>query len=431
MPDHVPAGGGHGIAFTTLGCKVNRAESDHLAARLLGMGASIVAEEDAAVVVINTCTVTGEADRKARKVVRRALGLPGSPVVVVTGCLAALDAAALEALGGRVVVEADKDVIAERVAGLLGMEAGERVGGLGPRTGVGFRTRVAVKVEDGCDAFCAYCIVPHARGLPRSVPLAGVVAEVEGLVEAGVAEVVLTGINIGRYRDEEACAGLAHVVSAVSATGVRRMRLSSVEPNDLTPQLLEALARSEATCAHLHVPLQSGSDAVLQAMGRPYTMAGFAERIAAAREALPGLVVTTDVIAGFPGETDEDALATFDAVDACGFSRLHVFRFSARAGTPAATMPGRVPAPVVASRAAALRELDVRLRARYAAGRVGDVAEVLVESVSAEADGSLRASGTTRDYLTLSADGTGRAPGYLGYARVLSADGGTLCGEWL
>ncbi len=432
------------VAFKTLGCKVNRAESDAIAARLLGHGAVLVAEEDADVVVVDTCTVTGEADRKARKAVRHALGLPREPVVVVTGCLAAIDAPMLARLGDRVVVEADKDAVAQRVAGLLGMSEAYEAASEVPTDADGahardaavrardaFRTRVTVKVEDGCDAFCAYCIVPHARGLPRSVPLATVVAEVEALVAAGVAEVVLAGINLGRYADDAFGAGLPALVEAVAGTGVARVRLSSVEPGDLTPELLDVLARTGAACRHLHVPLQSGADTVLRAMGRPYTVAAYAERIAAARTALPGLAVTTDVIAGFPGESEADARHTLDTVRELAFARLHVFRFSPREGTPAAEMPGHLDPQEVAARAERLRELDGELRDAHARSRLAEEVEVLIEDVRPDADGTLVATGTTREYLRAQGPGTGRAAGDIGTLRVTSLQGDVLLGEWL
>ncbi len=428
------------VAFRTFGCKVNRVESEDAAADLLGRGVRVVAEEEAAVVVVNTCTVTAEADRKARKAVRHALGLAQAPVVVVSGCLAALDTGELAALGERVVVEPDRERVAGRVADLLGVEApppAERV-----RAGEGFRTRAAVKVADGCDAFCAYCIVPYARGVPRSVPLAEVVAEVERLEAAGVAEVVLTGINIGRYADPGASAGdagdagavagagdLAALVRAVAATGIARIRISSIEPLDVTPALLEALAETPAACPHLHVPLQSGSDAVLAAMGRGYTRAGFAARVEAARAALPGLAVTTDVMTAFPGETDADAAATLAAVEELGFARLHVFRYSPRSGTRAAGMAGRVDPGAGASRAAALRELDAVLRERHAAGRLGEEAEVLVEHVDERG-----ARGTSEDYLTVRvAADEGRAwrVGEVVRVRLTGREGEGLLGEAL
>jgi threonylcarbamoyladenosine tRNA methylthiotransferase MtaB len=380
------------VAFRTLGCKVNRVESDAVAAELLGAGASVVAEDEASVIVINTCTVTGEADAKARKAVRHALRAAQAPVVVVTGCLASLDPNGLQALGDRVVVESDKTKVAGRVRELLGIADG---GCDSPvvRSGDAFRTRALLKVEDGCDNFCTYCIVPHARGGPRAVPLEHVAAEAKRLVAAGVREIVLTGINIGRYRDEESGADLAALIDTLAATGISRLRLSSIEPPDLDERLLAVLSATPAVCEHLHVPLQSGSDAVLGAMGRTYTAEQYAERIQAARTALPGLAVTTDVIGGFPGETPEQHAETLAFVRRIDFAKLHVFRYSVRTGTPAALM-AQLPPAVIAARAAELRTLGDQLRGRFLARRLPATAGVLVESVEGD-----DATGTTRDYL--------------------------------
>jgi threonylcarbamoyladenosine tRNA methylthiotransferase MtaB len=418
-----------GVAFRTLGCKVNRAESETIASELLGVGVRFAEEPEAAVVVINTCTVTGEADAKARKAVRHALAEPSRPIVVVTGCLAAVDRDALAALGERVVVEADKARVPAIVAALLGADAahgGEHVPG--PRAAESeFRTRVALKVEDGCDAFCAYCIVPYARGVPRAVPLAEVAASAAALVASGTSEIVLTGINIGRYDD--AGHDLADVIAAVAESGVARIRLSSIEPLDLTPRLLARMAATPAFCAHLHVPLQAGSDAVLSAMGRTYTAEQFAARLDAARTALPGLVVTTDVLAGFPGETAEQAAETLAFCERTGFGKLHVFRYSRRPGTPAAERRDQVAEPDKAARASALRELSARLVAEHAAARVGQSAEVLVERLSEGADGRTVAEGTTRDYLRARFSAGGAVRGGLVTVRVTGLDGERIVGE--
>lgn len=388
------------VAFVTLGCKVNQAESEAIAAELAtgtGRGA-----DDADVVVINTCTVTGEADRKARKAVRHALALPRSPIVVVTGCLAALDAEGLLALGERVVVEADKQAVSARVADALGSRgapAGEREAEERP-----VRTRAQLKVEDGCDAYCAYCIVPYARGVPRAVPVSAVIAGAERLVATGAAEIVLTGINIGRYDD--AGVHLPELLGRVAATGVARIRLSSIEPGDVTPVLLEAAAATPAFCAHLHVPLQAGSDGVLARMGRPYDTARYAATVEAARVAFPGIAISTDIIVGFPGESEAEFAETLAFAGEMGFSRLHVFRYSAREGTPAAAMPGQVSPEVRRARSAELRALGDRLAHAYAASLAGRPVEVLVERV----EGAI-AEGTTREYVRARLASSSARPG--------------------
>lgn len=408
------------VAVKTLGCKVNRVESERIVADLLGVGFEAADEQVAEIVVINTCTVTGEADAKARKAVRHALDSASRPIVVVTGCLAAMDAPGLRSLGDRVVVESDKAKVSSRIAEMTG--AGRADAPAAVRAGGPFRTRAMIKVEDGCDNRCSYCIIPDARGIPRSTPLSEVVAEVCGLVEAGVGEVVLTGINLGRYRD--GASDLADLVTAVGRTGVRRFRLSSIEPPDLTGHLLDTLADIPAFCRHLHVPLQSGSDAVLHAMNRSYSLAEFERLIERASLALPGLVVTTDVIAGFPGETERDAAVTLEAVERIGFSKLHVFRYSVRPGTPAASME-QVDAKVKARRASELRRLGDTLHERFLDALAGSELEVLVES-----SGPDGVQGTSREYAHVVVGGVPAvSPGATVLAVAGARDGGSLRAE--
>lgn len=437
-----------GVFVRTLGCKVNRAESEAIAAELLGEGVRLVAEDEASVIVVNTCTVTGEADAKARKAVRRALAAPGRPVVVATGCLAAVDAEGLERLGERVVVRVQKPEVGAAVRDLLAQQghgvartaassssvtagSDDATGAPKPasRAGAHFRSRVAVKVQDGCDCACTYCIVPRARGASRSVALRDVLAEVAALADAGVHEVVLTGINVGRYRDVESGARLPQLLAEVAGTGVLRVRLSSVEPLDLTDEFLGVMASTPAFCAHLHVPLQSGSDAVLSAMGRAYGSAAYADRISAARAALPHLAITTDVIAGFPGETAEQAAETLAFCERIGFSKLHVFRYSARSGTPAASMPDQIPPPELDARAGALRALSDRLETAHALSRVGSTLEVLVERSVQNEDGTAQVRGTSREYLQVSFPAASAAVGDVVAVVARDADGRGLIGE--
>ncbi len=389
------------VSLRTLGCKVNQADSEDILVALLGEGHALVPEEEAEVVIVNTCTVTAEADRKARKVVRHALALPSAPVVLVTGCMAAVDPEAIEGLGERVVVEADKTSVLARVAGLLSAgPQGMPVEGSSSDSADRLRTapaksRVMLKVQDGCDVFCSYCIVPHARGLPRSVPLEEVVTEARRLVSDGVREMVLTGVNLGTY--EDGSARLPGLVRAVADTGVENLRLSSIEPPYLTDDLLQTLAATDAVCEHLHVPLQSGSDPVLKAMGRGYDIAFYEERVQAARSLFPRLAVTTDVMVGFPGESEEDFSQTMEACERIAFTKMHVFRYSERPGTPAAEMGGAVDPGERSRRAARLRDLAVGLREVYMESRVGEEALLLVEG-RVPSDPSV-VYGTTRDYL--------------------------------
>ncbi|HEY5467587.1 MAG TPA: MiaB/RimO family radical SAM methylthiotransferase [Coriobacteriia bacterium] len=420
------------VALRTLGCKVNRAESESLAESLRSLGVAVGEDPGpTGTIVVNTCTVTAEADAKARKEVRRALAATQG-TVVVTGCLAALEAEMLRALGDRVVVVCDRESLRATVAGIVGV--GDASGGKQLATVFGtasgacgtFRTRALVKVQDGCDNRCAYCIVPDARGLSRSVAAAEILRRVEALCVAGTAEIVLTGVNLGRYTDGAAAPDLAALIELLAKTGIARIRLSSIEPPDLTERFLRVLGRTAAVAPHLHVPLQSGSDRTLSRMGRRYDTRAYADALARARAALPGVAVTTDVIAGFPGETDADAADSLAFVARCGFAKLHVFRYSKRAGTPAASTDGQVAAPVKAERARALRELGGALETAYAAGRDGQGADLLVEAVREGV-----AHGTTGDHLRVTVCYPDAHAGDLVPVRLGLDDDGSLRGYYV
>ena len=404
------------IALRTLGCKVNRTESEALAEALAGV-CSVVMDSDqcADVVVINTCTVTGEADAKARKAVRHALS-GGAGAVLVTGCLAAIDPRGLQALDPRIVVETSRAALPRRVAELAGVDLEGRAP-IAVASGTLGRTRVMVKVQDGCSQRCSYCIVPDARGLPWSVPAADVLARVDALAQAGTPEVVLTGVNIGRYADRADAPDFAALVAAVAATPIARVHLSSIEPLDLDERLLGVLSGSPKIVPHLHVPLQSGCDRTLDAMRRGYDSGRFAEALRAAREAVPGLSVTTDLIAGFPGETETDFAESLAFVERGGFTRLHVFRYSLRAGTPAAALPDQVAPAVKAARARALRDVSQRLLFVHARARVGTEVTACIERVCGDS-----ARGTADDSLSVEVPAAGLVRGQVVGVRIDSGD---------
>lgn len=408
------------VRFTTLGCKVNRVEAETIAARVEACGAELTEGDAPDVVVVTACAVTTEASHKARKAVRHALGLPSRPTVVVTGCLTEEDAARVAALDDRVVIERDKDAVADRIreaAGLPVAPAGPIV-----RAGEGFRTRALVKVQDGCDNRCAYCIVPDTRGAPRSVEAKRVLAEVRALVESGAKEVVLTGINIGRYSDDGL--DLAGLVRRVAETGVHRIRLSSIEPPDLTERFVETVAAIPAFVEHLHVPLQSGCDETLAAMGRRYSVAEYERVLERVRDAIPGVAVTTDVICGFPGETDADARESEERVAALGFAKLHVFRFSPRPGTPAAARTDVLPPTTIAERAERMRAIGEVARRRFLESHIGTTQEALVESAREGV-----AVGTTRDGARVRWRCATSRPGDVHLVAIEGVDGDALTGR--
>lgn len=376
MSEDVPSGR---VALVNLGCRVNRAELDCMAAELEAAGAHLVREDEADVVVVNTCAVTAEAEAKTRKAVRHAAGLPRRPLVVATGCVANLFADELVELGPSVEVVRDKGLVAGRVLERLGIDgasAAEGSGGAGLAPTPTGRTRPGVKIQDGCDNRCTYCIVWRARGAARSLAPASVVAEVAAAVGRGAREVVLTGINIGCYRAEDERGRelrLPELLSLVlERTDVGRLRIPSIEPPDVTPGLCRVMAASEGRVApFLHICLQSGCDATLARMARPYDVAQFRAAVDAARAELPRVALGTDLIVGFPGETEGEFEASLAFCREMRFSRMHVFRYSRRPGTPAATMPGQVPSEVSAARAARTRALAAELRRAEAQRLVG------------------------------------------------------------
>ncbi|MDO4533086.1 MAG: tRNA (N(6)-L-threonylcarbamoyladenosine(37)-C(2))-methylthiotransferase MtaB [Coriobacteriia bacterium] len=385
-----------------IGCKVNRVEVDAASAQLIGQGACMTHDADADIVIVNTCTVTAEADKKTRKAVRAALRNNPSAQLLVTGCAAVMNPEWFEELDARVHVVA-KPEIATKAWELLETHNGTLPPG-GPgddntlafkehdvalRTGMGFRTRVGIKVQDGCNNACTYCIVHVARGESWSVPFEQVVAEARAHALAGVRELVLTGINLGAYDDGGRT--LADLLKALlEACPEARFRIGSVEPLDVSDELIALMAVSDGRiCRHLHLPLQSGSSRVLAEMARPYDAAYFLALVKKLREAMPTISLSTDIIVGFPGETDEDFAETLSVARASAFSKIHVFRYSRREGTPAAERSDQVVAEVVAKRSRELQELGLELGRVDAQRRFGSEELVLVERVG---------QGTTESY---------------------------------
>lgn len=388
------------FSLVNLGCKVNRVEADSIGAALLAAGWEAV-DGDADVAIVNTCTVTAEADRKTRKEVNRALARNEGAPVIVTGCAAAVDPDAYRALSPLVRVVAKGNVVQECFAlGPHDSQSGKARFGhsllcpVGPatevveargapallRVGEDFPTRVGVKVQDGCNNACTYCIVHVARGKATSAPLEQVADEVASYGRAGVREVVLTGIDLGAYAYQGF--SLADLVVRLRAAAPEtRLRISSIEPVTIDDALVEVLATQEGmVCRHLHVPLQSGSSKVLHDMARRYDAECYLEVVDSLRDAIPGLSLTTDVIVGFPGETDQDFNDTMELAQACGFSRMHLFRYSKREGTPAAARLDQVTPQVKAERMARLSALADDLRLADAKSRLGTTERILVES---------------------------------------------------
>ena len=374
------------LRTVTLGCKVNQYETQFVREGLLGIGYEDAAEEEAAdLCIVNTCTVTGEGDAKSRQAIRRLARRNPAAKIVVMGCYATRAPQEVAALPNVTEVVTDKRELPD----LLG-----RFGVTDVPTGIstfGRRHRAYVKVQDGCMLRCSFCIIPYVRPQLTSRPIEHILDEVRRLVDNGYREVVLTGIHLGHYGVEwnrnvakEQWVRLSHLVTRIALLpGDFRVRLSSIEATEVTRELVDVLADGgDRVCPHLHISMQSGSDSVLRRMRRRWGSQRFIDRCSLLKERLDRPAITTDIIVGFPGETDAEFAETIATSRAVGFSKIHSFPFSPRRGTPAATMPDQVSAHVQQERSRELAAVEIQLRDQYFASLQGRQLRVLVESQS-------------------------------------------------
>ena len=377
------------IAYHTLGCKVNQYETEKIreALELAGF-ATVPLGSPADVYVINTCSVTDSADSKSRAIIRKALRTNPGAFIVVAGCYAELEPARIAEIEGvgLVVANKDKDAIPERILAHFASEEAlrSRPDSLTQEKKVRprMRTRAVVKVQDGCDQFCSYCVIPYARSQKISRPVDDILAELGALAKFGYKEIVLTGIRLGSYHHEfDRLPEL--LAKAAEIDGIERIRLSSIEAWEIDDAVLDALDNPKV-CRHLHIPLQSGDDGVLKRMNRPYSSAQYFELISRVRRRVDGVGITTDVIVGFPGETDVEFENTCSLIEEIGFSRLHVFRYSPRQRTKAAAYPEQVDAKIKKIRADKLMELGTLAMRRFALTFTGRMLNVLVETEAKE-----------------------------------------------
>ncbi|RNA68858.1 tRNA (N(6)-L-threonylcarbamoyladenosine(37)-C(2))-methylthiotransferase MtaB [Alteribacter keqinensis] len=387
------------VAFHTLGCKVNHYETEAIWQLFKSEGYEKTDfDQTADVYVINTCTVTNTGDKKSRQVIRRAIRKNPEAVICVTGCYAQTSPAEIMAIPGVDIVVGTQD--RHKMIPYIEQFRKERE----PINGVGNimktrvyeeldvpaftdRTRASLKIQEGCNNFCTFCIIPWARGLLRSRKPEDVLTQARQLVDAGYKEIVLTGIHTGGYGEDFKDYSLADLLLELEKVeGLKRIRISSIEASQITDRVIDVIDQSEKIVRHLHVPLQSGSDTVLKRMRRKYTNEFFAERVGRLHKALPGLAVTTDVIVGFPGETDKEYQETYDFIRDLKFSELHVFPYSKRTGTPAARMEDQVDDNVKNDRVHRLIELSNQLAKEYATAFEDDVLEMIPEEKASEGD---------------------------------------------
>jgi threonylcarbamoyladenosine tRNA methylthiotransferase MtaB len=434
-----PAGPKLKVAFATLGCKVNQYDTATIETALGDDCESVPFGPGADVYVVNTCTVTDRAAAESRQLARRARRFNPAARVVVTGCYAQTSAGEAAAMP-----EVDHVVGVGRLGDVLGAVRGElggaqrvlvgdlrkadRVSTLGAEVFSG-QTRAFLKVQEGCDLFCTFCIVPFSRGRSRSVEPRRVLAELERLGDRGYREVVLTGIHLGGYgEDLSPRIGLADLLEMIAeVTPVSRLRLSSIDPPEVTPRLLDLMARSPLLCPHLHVPVQAAADRVLGRMRRRYDSRLVGEVAAEIRRRLPDASLGTDLIAGFPGETDHDFERGLELLEALPFTYFHVFPYSKRTGTTAAKATDPVPRATIEARAAALRDLGARKRVAFAARFVGAELEVLAESKRDRESDLL--VGYSRNYLRVSFSGGDESMNREVRVRALGRIGDRLLGR--
>lgn len=376
---------------TSLGCRVNQAEADYLARQLEVMGwLRVDRGQPVDVSLLMTCAVTSSAARQSRQMARRLAKDIGSGVVLVTGCGVEAEAQAYLDDGHCVVGRAELANLAQMLEQNI---LPQLIPTLPPDGGPFFpgiltpgehRSRAMLKVQDGCDANCAYCIVPSTRGAPRSLPQDKAVKFWRDLAHGGATEVVLTGIHLGRWGwDFDPPDNLENLAKSLLDADQRpRLRLSSLESHEVTPGLIDLAATHEKVCRHFHLPLQSGSDKVLESMGRPYTTAQYREVAENILEAIPGVCIGADVLVGLPGEDDDAFEQTRSLIEELPISYLHVFPYSPRLGTRAYRMPGRPQGPIMNQRCALLRQLGAAKKSEFLQGLVGRTLEVVVESGS-------------------------------------------------
>ena len=379
------------FSFYTLGCKVNQYETQAMEQLLRQMGHEIGDfSEPCDAYIINTCTVTQAADKKNRAVIRRCRRQNPEAIVGVCGCYSQVDPEAVRALGADVLSgSGGREAFLQQLLETLRTRQGrerldealkrrdfERL----PAGGLGERTRAMLKVQDGCSNFCSYCIIPYARGPVRSLPLSDAVEDAKSLLDQGYREIVVTGIEIASWgRDLPGKPALAELIDAICGAVDVRVRLGSLEPRIVDRTFCETLSRHANLCPQFHLSLQSGSDTVLHRMNRKYDAARYLESVSLLRDSFPGCAITTDLIVGFPGETEAEFQDSLDFLRRCGFAKVHVFPYSRRPGTPADRLPGQISRQEKERRSAEAIRIEQELAAAYRAAMVGSVQQVLFE----------------------------------------------------
>ena len=405
------------VAFISLGCKVNQYETNAMAQEFIKCGYEVVNhEEKADVYVVNTCTVTNIADRKSRQMLRRVKEINPKAILVACGCYVQVGREELNKMEeiDLIIGNNEKKNIVEIVENYIENSENEFISDVmqqkefvefGPTTYTE-KTRAVIKVQDGCDRFCSYCIIPYARGRVRSRKLENVITEAKQIVQKGYKEIIITGIHVASYgKDFKETEygkniGLIDLLEELNKIeGLKRIRLSSIEPKIITKEFVERLSKLEKICDHFHLSLQSGCDETLKRMNRRYTTKEFEEGTQLLREKYPNAALTTDVIVGFPGETDEEFNKTYEFLEKIKFYKMHVFKYSQRKGTKAAVMPNQIDGNIKEQRSKKLLELSDENEEWYNKQYIGKTVEVLFE----EKEGTYF-KGHTTNYIEVKAE---------------------------
>ena len=425
------------VSIVTLGCKTNQFESVAMGEQLAAAGyRQIEFAAGADLVIVNTCTVTAATDAQSRNLIRRARRFNPQARVVVTGCYAQIDPQSLSQIPGVALVIGNQEKL--RLLETLSsfdettkIQVGDirNSSTIEPLSLSGFdqRSRAFVQIQNGCDAFCSYCIIPYARGRSRSVPVAAIVEQLKKLAENGYPEIVLTGIHIGNYgQDLSPWVDLLSLLQQIEKSNFAgRLRLGSIEPTELPEKLYQYIAAADWICPHFHIPLQAGDDVVLQRMNRHYTTTFFADLIERIHQLQPDAAIGLDVITGFPGETDQQFEYTFHLLELLPFSHLHVFPFSRRSGTPAATMPDQLSGSIIKQRAAQLRRLGKVKLYDFSHRFIGSELDIVIEA--GESDGLRK--GLSENYLSVAVPAEIAEPGKMIRVKIFDLKEDLLLGD--
>ncbi|GAA0135952.1 tRNA (N(6)-L-threonylcarbamoyladenosine(37)-C(2))-methylthiotransferase MtaB [Paenibacillus sp. YSY-4.3] len=430
------------VAFYTLGCKVNFYDTEAIWQLFKNEGYEQVDfEQTADVYLVNTCTVTNTGDKKSRQIIRRAIRRNPDAIVAVTGCYAQTSPAEILDIPGVDLVIGTQD--REKIMPLIGQLQEQRQ----PINAVrnimktrdfeeldvpdfADRTRAFLKIQEGCNNFCTFCIIPWSRGLSRSRDPQSVVNQAKQLVAAGYKEIVLTGIHTGGYGDDLENYRLSDLLWELDKVeGLERVRISSIEASQIDDKMLEVLKGSSKMCRHFHIPLQAGSNEVLKRMRRKYTIEEFELKIKKIRDFMPDVAITTDIIVGFPGETEELFREGFEAIKRIGFSEMHVFPYSKRTGTPAARMEDQVDEEVKHARVHELIDLSESMQLAYAQKFVGQVIDVIPEKDEKGVTGEGYAAGFSDNYLQVRFEASGDLTGKVCRVKLTKAGVNTCEGQ--